>query len=192
MKRKIIAFLRRLWRSRARLFNDLVPVIARHRHPAIVALHNLIHRALLGSPALQPIAGGAFVHGSKALFKINDVGAVLRDISTFLTSAGLPRDVDTAETSTLGTVDKTFIQGLRGASIPLDGNFDPTVDGYLAGLLGAVATPWEYYPQGTGTGLIKYNGSALLTSYGINTDVGDAGKITAELTVTGAVTRTVL
>lgn len=132
----------------------------------------------------------AKAHGKKAVFKVKDAGAVLRDISEYLTSAGLPRDVDTAETSGLGTNDKTFVVGLRGATIPIEGSFDPTVDGYLAGLLGfEPAVEWEYYPQGTASGMVKYTGKALLSSYESNSDLGAAGKISGSFTVNGEVAR---
>lgn len=134
----------------------------------------------------------AFAHGKKAVFKLDDSGGTLRTLTSYLTSAGLARDVDTAETSTLGTDDKQFLNGLRGASIPLEGNFDATIDGYLAGLLGGDPTDWEYYPQGEGSGKVKYSGQAILNSYESNSDIGDAGKISAELTVNGAVTRAIV
>lgn len=135
----------------------------------------------------------AKAHGKKGKLKVKDAGGTLRDISEYLTSAGLPRDVDLAETSGLGQEDKTFVAGLRGATIPFDGSWDPTIDGYISGLLGfEPATEWQYFPAGEGTGNVKYSGVALLSSYESGSDIGSAGKITGSLTVSGAVTRAVL
>lgn len=131
-------------------------------------------------------------HGKKGKLKVKDSGGTLRDISEYLTSAGLPRDVDLAETSGLGQDDKTFVAGLRGASIPIEGSFDPTVDGYLAGLLGVESAEFQYYPAGEGEGNVQYKGACFLASYEANSDLGSAGKISGSFTVSGAVTRTVL
>lgn len=135
----------------------------------------------------------AKAHGKKGKLKVKDAGGTLRDISEYLTNAGLPRDVDLAETSGLGQNDKTFVAGLRGGTIPVDGSWDPTIDGYLAGLLGfEPAVEFQYFPAGEGTGNVKYSGSVLLGSYESNSDLGSAGKITGAFTVTGEVTRAVL
>lgn len=135
----------------------------------------------------------AFSHGSKAAMFIHD-GTSLRDITLFLTSGAMPADRDQAEVSTLGTTDKQFIPGLTGRTIPLEGNFDPTVDGYLALLLGD-STPraFEYYPAGTPVGATKpkYSGNYFLASYEPNTPVDAPGTFSAELQVTGAVARAV-
>jgi hypothetical protein len=134
----------------------------------------------------------AFSHGSVAVFKVQDAGGVLRDISAFITGDGLERSIDTAETSTHGVSAKTYIPGLQDVTVPLEGNFDPTVDGYLDGIRGLVRT-WEYYPAGEPVGAAKpkYSGSAILTNYKIEAPVDDVTTWSAELQVTGAVTRAV-
>lgn len=135
----------------------------------------------------------AFTHGSKAVLKIHD-GTALRDVTTYLTSTGLPQDRDQAEVSTLGTVDKQWIPGLTGRTIPLEGNFDPTVDGYLATLLGdSTGRAFEYYPAGEPVGATKpkYSGTYFLASYEISTPVDAPATFSGELQVTGAVTRAV-
>lgn|SRR5512146_1885398 len=132
----------------------------------------------------------AKAHGKKAVLKVKNAAGELKDISEYLTSAGLPRDVDTAETSGLGTNDKTFVVGLRGATIPFEGSFDPAVDAIMAGLLGfEEGTEFQYYPQGTAKGQVEYKGKALLSSYESNSDLGAAGKISGSFTVNGEVTR---
>lgn len=136
----------------------------------------------------------AFTHGSKAKFWVADSGAVLRDISGFLTSTGLQRMADMAETSVLGTTAKTYIPGMTDGTIPLEGPFDPTVDGYLAGVIG-FETPlaFEFFPAGSPVGATKpkYAGVCFLTSYDIETGTDDAARTSGELQVTGTITRTV-
>lgn len=132
----------------------------------------------------------AAVHGSKATFKVQDSGAVLRDLTALLSSAGLARSADTADVSTLSSLSKAYIPGLKDGTIPIEGPFDATMDGYLNGIL-AMARPFEYCPQGSTTGTPKYSGSCILTTYEADTPVDDAGTMTGEFQLTGDVTRTV-
>lgn len=131
------------------------------------------------------------VHGSKAVFTIQDSGGVVRDITTFLDQEGLARSADTAEVSTNGTTSKKYIPGLLDGTIPIGGPFDVTVDGYLNGILG-MERNFVYQPQGPGTGNPNYAGAAILTSYEPDTAVDDAGRMTGEFQITGNVTRTIL
>ena len=131
-----------------------------------------------------------FRHGKSTAFKIDDSGGTLRDISNTLTDVSFPQSVDTAETSAFGDSAKTYIVGLTDSTISVSGNFDATVDGYLAGVLGQ-ATPleFEYGPEGTTNGLVKYTGNCYLTSYEKSGAIGDVVSYSAEFQVTGAVTR---
>lgn len=133
----------------------------------------------------------AFTHGKSAAFFIADSGATERNISGFHTQASLNRSADTAETSTFGTQDKTYVAGLKDATLPFTGRFDATVDGYLSGVLGTPTT-WSYLPQGSASGLVKYSGTAILTRYEPTADLGDAASHTGEFQISGAITRAVL
>jgi hypothetical protein len=90
-----------------------------------------------------------------------------------------------------GTTYKQYITGLRDGTFPLEGNYDPTADGYLSTMYdNDVAAAFEYYPHGTTGGSVKYTGTFVLTSFEITTGSGDKGSISAEAQITGAVTRT--
>jgi hypothetical protein len=128
------------------------------------------------------------VHGSKAVFTVQDAGGVVRDLSGFLDSEGLSRSADTAEVTVGGNTSKRYIPGLKDGTIPIDGPWDATVDGYLNGIL-AVERNFVYNPAGNGAGLVTYTGAAILTSYEPDTSVDDAGRISGEFQVTGDVTR---
>lgn len=135
----------------------------------------------------------AFSHGTNAVLKVADVGTSLRDLSAYLTQETLQRTAGAEDTTTQGKTTKVYIPGLKDGKIPLEGKFDPTVDGYLSGILG-VATTYEYYPAGEPVGATKpkYSGAAILTSYEIRTGVnGGAGSFTAELQLSDTVTRVV-
>jgi len=135
----------------------------------------------------------AFAHGKAAVFKIDDSGDTLRDLSSYLNDVGFPRDIEAAETTTFGVAGsaKTYIVGLTDASISISGLFDATADGYLAGIVG-FATPrdFEYGPAGSTGGFVKYTGTCILTSYEVSASVGDTVQASADFQVTGAITRT--
>jgi hypothetical protein len=133
----------------------------------------------------------AFSHGSTAVFKVQDSGGTLRDLSAYLTSTGLPRETDVAETTTLGKTAKTYIPGLEDGSIPIEGPWEPTLDGYLDGIR-RMTRNFEYYPAGTAVGAVKYSGACILTSYEINSEVEDANSFSGEFQITDTVTRAIV
>jgi len=132
----------------------------------------------------------AFVHGKSAVFKLDDSGGTLRDLSSYLEDVSLPRSIETAETTTFGSSAKSYITGLTDATISLSGKFDATADGYLAGVVGQSATlSFEYGPAGSTGGYVKYSGECILTSYEVGATVGDAVTASVELQVSGSITR---
>jgi hypothetical protein len=131
-----------------------------------------------------------FRHGKSTVFKVDNSGGTLTDISNTLTDVGFPQTVDTAETSTFGSSAKSYVVGLTDSSLSIAGNFDATVDAHLAGILGQSASvSFEYGPEGSTAGFVKYTGEALLTSYEKSGAIGDVVSYSAEFQVTGAITR---
>ena len=121
----------------------------------------------------------------------------MRTLSNFLNSIDFPETVDTAETSGFGDTDKSYVVGLRGHTIKLAGNWDGAANGpddvfgNLAGqgAAGTILSAFVFGPAGNATGNVKYSGNALVTSYGVNSPIGGAVTFSADLLVTGAVTR---
>lgn len=135
----------------------------------------------------------AFAHGKSGFFSLDDSTGSVRDLSSYLNDISMPRDIETAETTTFGVSGsaKTYIVGLTDATISISGLFDATADGYLAGVIGQAATlSFVYGPAGNTGGFVKYTGECVLTSYEVSTAVGDAVQASASLQVTGAITRT--
>lgn len=135
-----------------------------------------------------------FRHGKGTVIKIVDSGGVVRDISTTLHDSTFPETADTAETSAFGTFDKTYVIGLKGHQITLQGMFDATTDGYFAGILGldiagAYTGAWVYGPEGSTNGFVKYTGTALCSEYSKQNSLGGMVGYSATLMVTGVVTR---
>lgn len=130
----------------------------------------------------------AFAHGSNAVFKVDNSSDVLTDISSYVKSVSFPRTIETAETTTLGKTAKCYIAGLEDATISIEGPFDPTLDALLDGIR-RTEVDFEYGPQGSDSGAVKYTGKCILTSYEATTGVDGVGSYSAEFQVTDAITR---
>ena len=132
----------------------------------------------------------AFTHGKDSVFKLDNSGGTLTDISSYVNNVDFPETADVAETTTLGAGNKTYIVGLKDATMSISGLWDSTLDGILGVVVGQSATlSFEYSPEGTGSGAIKYTGEAICTSYSQSSPVGDVVGYSADFQVTGAVTR---
>lgn len=131
------------------------------------------------------------VHGKNAAFKITDAASVLRDLSAQLTDESFSQIADILDVTAFGATSKAKLAGVKDASGSFSANYDATTDGYLAGIIG-VSKAFEFFPNGTTTGSIKYSGNAIINSYEVGSSVGDASKISVSFEVDGAVTRTVV
>ena len=132
----------------------------------------------------------AFTHGKDSVFKLDNASGSLTDISTYVNNVDFPETADVSETTTLGADNKTYIAGLKDATISLSGLWDATADAIFGAVVGQSATlSYEYSPEGTASGKVKYTGEAILTSYAISSPVGDAVGYSADLQVSGSVTR---
>ena len=131
-----------------------------------------------------------FRHGKSTVFKVDNAAGTLTDISNTLTDVSFPQSVDTAETSAFGSSAKSYVVGLSDATLSVSGNYDATVDAQLAAVLGQAASlSFEYGPEGSTAGQVKYTGESILTSYEKSGAIGDVVTFSAEFQITGAVTR---
>jgi len=130
----------------------------------------------------------AFVHGKGIFAGLAVAGAVAptTNLSAYCNKVDWPRSADTAETSVFGLSDKTFIAGMKGGSITIEGVWDTTLDGILEPKLGTIFALF-YAPGGSGT--TGYYCDALMNAYNPPGGIGDAVKWTAGFIITGPVTR---
>ena len=130
-----------------------------------------------------------FVHGKSTHFSLDDTGGTSRDISDVLNSVDFPEIIETAETTAFGATSKSYIVGLRDATISVSGIWDSTVDGYIIGTEPATRT-FIFGPAGSTGGFVKYTGECILTNYSVSSPVGDVVTFSLDLQCTGGVTRT--
>ena len=69
----------------------------------------------------------AFHHGKGTHFELDNTSGTLTDISSWTDTADLARTLDTGETTTFGSDNRTFIVGLATATVSLGGKYDPAV-----------------------------------------------------------------
>lgn len=124
----------------------------------------------------------AFVHGKGSYFKVAST-----DLSSYLNSISVSRTADTVETSAFGSTSKSYVAGLKDASITLSGMFDATVYSTIQGWLGT-SQSFEFGPAGSTNGLVKISGNALVTSVEMASAVGAVVTLNLNLQVTGNVT----
>jgi len=129
-----------------------------------------------------------FVHGKSTDFELDDTGGTSRSLANVLTSVDFPETIETAETTAFGATSKSYIVGLRDASISVSGLWDATVDGYIIGTEPATRS-FIFGPAGTTGGNVKYTGECILTNYSVSAPVGDVVTFSLDLQVTGNVTR---
>lgn len=138
-----------------------------------------------------------FVHGKSTVFKLDNSAGTLVDLSSYLDDVGFPQSIDTGETTTFGVAggSKTYIVGLNDRTISLSGKWDATLDAHFAAVIAAQAAgtqasaSFEFGPAGSAQGAVKYSGEALVTSFEVSNPVADVVTFSAELQVTGQVTR---
>ena len=124
----------------------------------------------------------AFVHGKDSYFKIAST-----DLSTYLNNVTVSRTADTADTTAFGSSTRSFIAGLKDATISVSGMFDASVYSTVAGWLGTSQT-FEYGPAGSTAGRVKVSGSAIVTGVELASSVGEVVAANLTLQVTGTVT----
>lgn len=123
----------------------------------------------------------AATHGKEAVFKLDDAGSTLRDLSAYLDSSTFGIEIDLPEVTTFGNDFKVYISGLRDGTVSIEGPYDPQLSEWLNGIMG-LTRDFEYYPAGEPVGPTKpkWSGTLVMSSYEEETGVDDAGRISAE------------
>lgn len=120
----------------------------------------------------------SFSHGSKAKVLLNG-----NDLSDYIKGVGSNNSLDVADVSVLGNTAKQYVTGLLDAQVSLDGVFDPVAEEWLSDMMAdrdnlVVMT---YYPQGFAAGGPAWGYQGWITSFDVNTPVGDAATFTSQM-----------
>jgi hypothetical protein len=138
----------------------------------------------------------SFVHGSGAVFKLDDSSGTLRTLTSYVDEvSGLPGGRDLSQVTAFGDGGTKSIPGLQDVKFSIKGHFDSTAttgpNAVLNGLRTATATAtFEYGPEGSATGKVKFTGECWLTDYVVDASVKEKVSFTASLQVDGTVTAT--
>ena len=136
-------------------------------------------------------------HGKNTVFKVDDSGGTLRDLSAYCDNVDFPRDQSSGESTGFAPTSgsRTYEVGLNGATISIAGKWTSAanaVDVVLAGLINPTAgasSTFEYGPEGGTSGKIRYTGECFLTQYQSSSPLDGVVTFSAQFQVTGAVTR---
>jgi hypothetical protein len=124
-----------------------------------------------------------FRHGKKTAVLLNGT-----NMSPFLNEATTTQEIETAETTTFGEQDKTYIVGLSDGTISTSGLFDSTAgasDAVLSGIIAQEDNTFTVLPEGATAGARSIIANGQLTSYEISSPVGDVVAISAEVQADG-------
>lgn len=124
-----------------------------------------------------------FRHGKRTAVLMNGT-----DMSPYLNEATTTQDFETAETTTFGDLDKTYILGLADGTISTSGLFDGTANASNAVLTGAIGqedNTFTVLPEGATAGYRSVIANGQLTSYEVTSPVGDVVAISAEIQADG-------
>lgn len=124
-----------------------------------------------------------FRHGKKTAVLLNGT-----NMSPFLNEATTTTEIETAETTTFGDQDKTYIVGLADGTISTSGLFDSTAgasDDVLRGLIAQDDNTFTVLPEGVTAGSRAIIANGQLTSYEVSSPVGDVISISAEVQADG-------
>ena len=129
----------------------------------------------------------AFSHGRLGYFKL-----ATTDLSALMDNIDFDHGSDVHETTTYGKTYKTKAPGLKEGSFSIGGLYDSTAvtgsETVIPPLVGTVAV-FEYGPEGSAAGKVKYSGSAVVEKYSVSQPVGDMVRWKASLQTTDTVTK---
>jgi hypothetical protein len=136
----------------------------------------------------------ARAHSKNSVFKLDDSGGTLRDISGHVDNvAGLPGAPNLSSVTSFGDAGEKSIRGIEVTSFTVSGQWDTAASTGSITVLNGIRTTtatasFEYGPEGGTTGNIKYSGEAWLESLTVDSAVGNKVPFSATFKVDGVVT----
>ena len=122
-------------------------------------------------------------------FKIDNAAATLTSIKAYLNQVDLDRTIDLIEDTAMSDTNRSYLHGLGGTKVSINGMVNTTTDGIFGPLVNAATSitktvEWKAY---TGR---YYNGEVIVTSVKYSGKTNSLQTFSAEFTFDGAVNRT--
>lgn len=122
-------------------------------------------------------------------FKIDNASATLTSIKAYLNQIDLDRTLELIEDTAMSDTNRSYLHGLAGTKVSINGMVNTTTDGIFGPLVNAATSitktvEWKAY---TGR---YYNGEVLLTSVKYSGKTNSLQTFSADMTFDGAVNRT--
>lgn len=122
-------------------------------------------------------------------FKIDNAAASLTSIKAYLNQVDLERSLELIEDTAMSDTNRSYLHGLAGTTISINGMVNSTTDGIFGPLVNAATSvtktvEWKAYASR------YYNGEVLLTSVKYSGATNSLQTFSADMTFDGAVNRT--
>ena len=130
------------------------------------------------------------VAGIKSAFKLDDTSGTLQNLTQKIEgSVSFNQVINLIGADTLGRVNTRFVSGLKDATFSFNVLWDATLDGWIYGGSEPDTRSFEWFPEGTDSGKIKYSGECVLRNVSMTSGVDATVMTTLECQVTSAITR---
>ena len=126
--------------------------------------------------------------GKDITFKLDGAASTLVALTSHLNSASVSSAHSTLEDTALGDDESTFLMGVAGATVSINGFWNSTTRGVFAPLMGnrtSITKTFEFYD-----GVAYLNGEAWVNNIQVSGSVNSVETFSADLTVTGALNNT--
>ena len=122
--------------------------------------------------------------------------SVLTNITAYVNQMDLQRTLDLIEDTAMSDTNRSYLHGLAGTTITLNGMVNSTTDGFFGPSIAAATSVLKrvefrsYYTNSTGTVGRFYNGDTLLSNVQYSGSTNTLQTFSASFTFDGAVNRT--
>ena len=122
-------------------------------------------------------------------FRIDGAGGTLVELKSFINQQDLKRALDLMEDSAMGSANRSYIPGLAGTTLSINGFVNTTTDAIFGPLINASTSVSKTVEWKVQTGRF-YNGECFLTGIQYSGRVNSLQTFSANLTIDDAVNRT--
>lgn len=118
-------------------------------------------------------------------------GGTTRNLSSGITESNFGRTIETADVTTYGDTDRSYLAGLRSGAISVSGLYASTYEDVISPLLGvSTGIGLKYYPHGKVSGRPALFCGVIFTDASIGAPVGDKVTMAMSMARTGSILST--